>query len=184
MELSLCTDGHTHYVLGYGKKDFCITEAPVSILKKLLKSRCFELVEVIDKAKRTTPVIKLKDNYVSYIDLRKNPTVKKNRGITLYSLNLITRENELLRYFGKKWKTKLLKLGDLIEVLAQQEQYAIGFNFDKIGIQLFIEDYELWPRIKRFDGKELLYPFLIDEFQEDLLNLQCQVDDAWDEEEY
>lgn len=183
MEISLCTDGRTHYVLGYGKYDHCITGAPVSILKKILKSRCFELVELIDSKNNVTPVIQLTEDYVSYIDLTINRTVKKSQGISLYSIELITRENELLRFFGEKWGVKLLKLADLVEVLAQREQYAIGFNFDKMGVQLFIEDYELWPRIKRFDGKELLYPFLINEFQSDLFSLQCKADDLWDEKE-
>jgi len=184
MEISLCTDGRFHYVLGYGKNDRCITEAPISVLKKFLKADCFELVELVNQKEQVTPVIQVKEEYVHYIDLTTNYTVKKNRGVSLYSLILITRENELLTYFSKKWGIRLLKLYDLVEALAQREQYSIGFNYDKLGIQLFIEDYELWPRIKRFDGKELMYPFLMDEFQADLLNLQCQVDDAWDEEEH
>lgn len=184
MEISLCTDGRYHYVLGYGKYDRCITGAPVSILKKFLKADCFKLVELVNQEEEITPVIQVKEEYVHYIDLAANRTVKKSRGVSLYSLVLITRENELLNYFSKKWGIRLFKLLDLVEGLAQREQYSIGFNYDKIGIQLFIEDYEFWPRIKRFDGKELMYPFLIDEFNQDLLHLQCQVDDAWDEEEH
>ncbi len=183
MEISLCTDGRFHYVLGYGKNDRCITGAPVSILKKFLKANCFELVELVNHQEEITPVIQVKEEFVHYIDLSANLSVRKSKGISMYSLTLITRENELLNYFSKKWGIRLMKLYDLVETLAQREQYSIGFNYDKLGIQLFIEDYELWPRIKRFDGKELMYPFLMEEFNADLLNLQCQVDDAWDERE-
>lgn len=181
MKISLCTDGKTHYVLGYGKYDCCIMQAPVSILKKILKADCFEFVELINKRKEITPAIQIKETYFSYIDLAINRSVKKSNGISFYSMHLITRENELLRFFGKKWNVKLLKLADLVEVLSQREQYAIGFNFNKIGIQLFIEDGELGPQVKRFEGKELLYPFLLNEFQADLFSLQCQVDDFSDQ---
>lgn len=175
MELTLCTDGQAHYVFSYGKQDHFITKAPVSILKKIVRAKCFEVIRP-KKGSKNTPAIKLKDTYRLYSDLESHYEMEDHSGLSWYKFIFCTRENELFQYFSEIWEEQIFCVTDLIRTLNQYDDYRIGANYSKKGIQFFIENEFTDLVGKKMEGKKFYYPFLLHELEEDLVALKAQAD--------
>lgn len=174
MKVGLCTNGHEHFVMYYGKKDTPIVSAPLSILKMIIKAKCFEVVH--PNGANLLPLIKLRDDYIKYNKMGKKLAELDQQKEFSYSISLCSRQGVLLQYFSKKWKSKLPNISNLVEYFRDKEDYLIGVNYDSRGIQFFIDSENMSNRIKRIQGNFFFYPFLFAELEEDLQYLKSQSD--------
>lgn len=163
MKINIFTCGNNHSVIGYGKNNLLITNTPASILRRIVKSDCFEVVQ---SESDQLPMIRLKDEYKQYVKVQSVSMISGGEDHISYSVSLCTRKNELLQFYSKKMGKKFLSLSALLQALSnKQKGVHIGAKFGKTGIQLVVINDSLSLLGKTIEGKKLCYPFLMNEFE-------------------